>query len=320
MPPQHEHEVRFDGRVAIVTGAGRGIGRAHAHALAARGAKVIVNDLGGTLSGDGDDPAPAAAVAREIVAAGGDAVANSDDVATEAGASSIVASALERYDRVDVVVTNAGNLAVDQMPSVRMDQLNKHLDIHVVGTFNVTRAAWGHMAQQGYGRVVMTTSVGLFGGAFLISYSTAKGGVVSLGRSLAIAGVEHGIKVNLLAPVADTRMVNDAELRARSNIPPLEEGAEPDPNRSPEQVAPMMLVLAHERCPVNGEILEAGLGRFARVFIGETAGIVAPDLGPEGVLARWSEIVDESGYKTHASTKDAITFRERLITSATEAA
>ena len=316
MTSQHEHELRFDGIVAIVTGAGRGIGRAHAHALAARGAKVVVNDLGGTLSGGGSDPGPAAAVADEIVAAGGEAVASSADVTTKSGADSIVAAALEHYGAVHVVVNNAGNLAVDEMPSLGLDQLVKHLDIHVLGSFNVTRAAWAKMSEQGYGRVIMTASVGFFGGPFLISYSTAKGGVVSLGRSLAIAGVEHGIKVNLLAPCADTRLVTDPELRSRSNLPPLDGSAEANPQRRPEQVAPMMLVLAHESCPVNGEILEAGIGRFARIFLAETRGVVDSNLGPEGILERWAEIVDETGYTVHASTRDAVTFREELILAA----
>lgn len=312
----HREALRFDDRVAIVTGAGRGIGRAHALALAARGAKLVVNDLGSALSGTGRDADPASAVVAEIVAAGGEAVANLADVATEVGAQSIVSAALEHYGRVDVVVNNAGNLALDAMPSLGTDQLARHLDIHVVGSFNVTKAAWPSMVEQGYGRVVMTASSGLLGGSSLIAYSTAKGGVMSLGRSLALAGVEHGIRVNLLVPVAETRMVNDPGVRAASNLPSLEEGAETAAGRGPEQVSPMMLVLAHESCPVNGELLEAGLGRWARIFVGETQGIVAPDLGPEGILDRWAEIVDEAGYQVHASTRAGIEFREAAIAAA----
>lgn len=316
MPPQPENELRFDGRVAVVTGAGRGIGRAHAHALAARGARVVVNDLGGTLAGGGNDPGPAETVAREIADAGGDAVASTADVTSEDGAKSIVQTALTTFGGVDVIVANAGNLAMDEMPSLGVEQLARHLNVHIIGSFNVTRAAWPHMAAKGYGRVVLTTSAGLFGGPFLISYSTAKGGVMSLGRSLALAGSESGIKVNLLAPVADTRMVTDPELRARSNIPPLAEDAPANPRRSPEQVSPMMVVLAHESCPVNGEILSAGLGRFSRIVTGETRGVIDADLSAEGILERWPEIVDETGYVSHIATKDAITFREQLIEEA----
>ena len=311
-------ELRFDDRVAIVTGAGRGIGRSHAHALAERGAKVVVNDLGNSLFGEGDDPGPAAAVVDEIVAAGGEAIANTGDVSSEEGAASIAAAALDAWGRIDVVVNNAGNLAPDDMPSLETDALARHLDIHVIGSYNVTRAAWPHMAERGYGRVVMTSSIGLFGGPYLIAYSTAKGGVLSLGRSLAVAGVELGIKVNLLAPVAETRMVTDPLLRARSNLPPLGDRSAPSPGRGPERVSPMMVVLAHESCPVNGELFEAGLGRFARVFIGETHGIVEPGLSAEGVLAQWDQIMDETDYRVHAHTKEALTFREGLIAAAAE--
>jgi NAD(P)-dependent dehydrogenase (short-subunit alcohol dehydrogenase family) len=311
-------ELRFDDRVAIVTGAGRGIGRSHAHALAERGAKVVVNDLGNSLFGSGNDPHTAAAVAEEIVAAGGEAIANTGDVASEDGAASIVADAIEHFGRIDVVVNNAGNLAPDDMPSLETEVLARHLDIHVIGSYNVTRAAWPHMVERSYGRVVMTSSIGLFGGPYLIAYSTAKGGVLSLGRSLAVSGVEHGIKVNLLAPVAETRMVTDPELRARSNLPPLGDRAAPSPGRGPERVSPMMVVLAHESCPVNGELLAAGLGRFARIFVGETHGIVEPGLSAEGVLERWDEIVDETGYNVHADTKTALTFREELIAAVAE--
>ena len=311
MPRQ---ELRFDDRVAIVTGAGRGIGRAHALALAERGAKVVVNDLGNSLSGIGADDGPAHAVAAEIVAAGGEAVPNAGDVATETGARSIVATALERFGRIDVLVNNAGNLEPDEMPALERSGLERHLDIHVVGHFNVTRAAWPTMVEQGYGRVVMTASVGLLGGPSLIAYSTAKGGVLSLGRSLAPVAAEHGIKVNLLAPAAETRMVTDTAMRARANLPPL--GAGSPPGRGPELVVPMLLVLAHESCPVNGELFEAGLGRFSRLFVAETRGVVGPDLTAEDLLDRWDEIVDEAGYRVHTTTKDALDFREAILARA----
>ena len=306
-------ELRFDDRVAIVTGAGRGIGRAHALALAGRGAKVVVNDLGGALAGDGDDPGPAAAVAREISALGGEAVADTSDVADPAGAAAIVDAALERWGRVDVVVNNAGNIAVDAMPSLTVEALSRHLDVHVVGAYNVTRAAWPAMLEAGYGRVVMTASIGLFGGASLIAYSTAKGGVMSLGRSLAVAAEDTGIRVNLLLPAATTRMVTDPGFRQKANLPPLEVAEAPDPRRGPEQITPMLLVLAHESCPVNGEMLEAGFGRFARAYLAETRGIVVPDIAPEQLLERWDEVVDDAQRATPLSTREAIAYREAVL-------
>ena len=309
-------ELRFDERVALVTGAGRGLGRAYALALAERGAKVVVNDLGGSLAGAGADPGRAQAVADEIVAGGGEAVANGDSVTEEAGAEAMVALALERFGRLDVVVNNAGNMDPEGLPELRVADLARHLDIHVLGSFNVTRAAWPQLTERGYGRIVVTTSIGLFGAPFMISYSTAKGGAFSLGRSLALAGAEHGILVNMIAPVAETRMVTDPELRAKCNLPPLDPQAEPDPARGPDAVTPMLLLLAHESCPANGETVIAGLGRFARIFVAETRGVIDPELSAEDLLALWPEIVDESGYVVETATADSVAFREELIARA----
>ncbi len=164
----------------------------------------------------------------------------------------------------------------------------------------------------------MTTSIGLFGGPFIAAYSTAKAAAWAYGRSLAPAAVEHGIKVNLLAPAAETRMVTDPELRAKVGLPPLPEGHTPDPGRGPQTVVPMLLALAHESCPVNGETLGAGLGRFARIFAAETPGLYAPGIGPEELLARWAEVVDESGYQVEGSTADSVAFREALLTAQAE--
>lgn len=312
-------ELRFDGRVALVTGAGRGLGRAYAMALAERGAKVVVNDLGTDLAGTGADPGRGRAVAEEIVAAGGEAVANGDSVTEAAGAEAMVELALERYGALDIVVNNAGNMDPRGLPELSVDEVSRHLDIHVLGTFNVTRAAWPTLTGRGYGRVVVTTSIGLFGAPFMISYSTAKGGLFSLGRSLALAGADLGIRVNLLAPVAETRMVTDPELRAKCNLPPLAPDADPDPARGADAVTPMLLLLAHQACPGNGETMIAGLGRFARIFVAETRGILAPDLGPEDLLDLWPEIADESGYVVQRATADSVAFREELIARARDA-
>jgi NAD(P)-dependent dehydrogenase (short-subunit alcohol dehydrogenase family) len=309
-------ELRFDERVAIVTGAGRGLGREYALALAARGARVVVNDLGASLDGGGSDPGPAAAVAQEIVDAGGEAIANSASVTEPEGAASIASDALQRFGRIDIVINNAGNMDPGGLPELPPEMVQRHFEIHALGAFNVTRAAWPTLTERGYGRVVLTASIGLYGGSFLISYSTAKGASVSLGRSLADAGAGRGIAVNMIAPAAETRMVTDPDYRAKCALPPLDPDAPIDPLRGPERVVPMVLVLAHESCPVNGEVMWAGLGRFARVFIGETPGIIDPDLTAEGVLERWDEIVDERGYAVHPTTAAAVAAREAMIAAA----
>lgn len=306
-------QLRFDDRVAVVTGAGRGLGRAYSVALAERGARVVVNDLGCELDGDGADPSPAAEVVEEIRAAGGEAVASHADVGDEAGAGSIVAAAIESFGRLDVVVNNAGNMGPEPFERLRSESLRAHLDVHAVGALNVTVAAWPHLLDAGYGRIVTTTSIGLFGGPYIAAYAAAKGAAFSLGRSIALAGEPHGIIANLVAPVAETRMVTDPELRARVNLPPLPDGAEPSPGRGPEPVVPMLLVLAHESCPSNGETYVAGLGRFARIFAAETRGVIAPGIAPERLLERWDKVVEEAGYEAEASTADAVAFRERLV-------
>lgn len=302
----------FEGRVVVITGAGRGIGRAYALELAGRGAQVVVNDVGSSLAGSGTDGDPATAVVEEIRAAGGNAIASAADVGDPDAAASIVDAAVAAFGRVDVVLANAGILAPDGVPELTVDALERHLRVHVVGSYNVVRAAWPRLVAQGYGRVVLTSSVGFFGGPRLLAYSTAKGGVVSLARSLALAGAEHGIAVNVVAPAADTRMIGDPELRAYSNIPPQAEGAA----RGPERAVPMVALLAHERCPVNGEMLVTGLGRYSRIVLAETPGIVAPELDAEGLLARWPEVVDPAGLRIHGSTQDAIAYREDAITGA----
>lgn len=290
-------ELRFDGRVAIVTGAGRGIGRAYAHLLASLGADVVVNDLGSSTRGSGRDAGPATQVADDIVGRGGSAIADTHDVASVDGAQALVDAAIERFGHLDVVVNNAGIIRWAGMPDVDADNLSRHLAVHVHGSFNTTRAAWPHLVGRGYGRIVMTTSAGLFGLPANTSYATAKGAVVGLTRSLSLAGAPHGIRVNLIAPAAWTRMAG-----------PVDDDAEPADGSmaaqmAPELVAPMAAFLAHEACPVTGEIYAAGAGRFSRVFLATTPGYVhrgpaAPTV--DDVAAHFAAINDEAGYQVPA--------------------
>ncbi len=286
-------EHSFEGRVAVVTGAGRGIGRAHALLLAGRGANVVVNDLGGSMEGTGADAAPASAVAAEIVAAGGTAIADEHDVATPAGAQALVDAATGAYGRVDILINNAGIIRWARFPEVDAETLERHLAVHLEGSFNTSRAAWPHMVDRGYGRIVMTTSTGILGLLGNLSYATAKAGVIGLTRSLKTEGAAHGIRVNAIAPVAFTRMAGRAPDVMEREAPPA---------MAPDLVAPMAAYLAHESCPVSGEIFAAGAGRFTRIFIAETEGYVHRGSVPtiEDVAGHWAAINDETGYTVPA--------------------
>jgi NAD(P)-dependent dehydrogenase (short-subunit alcohol dehydrogenase family) len=282
----------FEGRVAVVTGAGRGIGRAHAVLLADRGASVVVNDLGGSMEGDGADAGVASSVADEITARGGSAIADRSDVSTATGAQALVDAAVARFGRIDILVNNAGIVRYAGPADADADNLDRHLAVHVAGSFNTSRSAWPYMVEQSYGRIVMTTSTGMFGLPNNLSYATAKAGVVGLTRSLTTAGAAHGIKVNLIAPAAFTRMAGQPSAKADAHD--QSESAE----MSPDLVAPMVAYLAHEDCPVSGEIYAAGAGRFARIFIASTKGYVHPTADPsiEDVAQNWPTINDETGY------------------------
>ncbi len=293
-------EFSFEGRVAVITGAGRGIGRSYATLLADRGAAVVVNDLGGSMAGTGADAGVASEVAAAIVAAGGSALADGNDVSDPDGAGSLIDAAVGQFGRIDILINNAGIIRWAGPPDADPDNLASHLAVHVAGSFNTTRAAWPHMTEQGYGRIVMTTSSGVFGLPQNLSYATAKGAVIGLTRSLATAGPAHGIKANLIAPGAFTRMAG----RAAAGTDPTGDGG--SPQMSPDLVAPMVAFLAHEDCPVNGEIYAAGFGRFARVFIASTPGYVHPTPDPtmEDIAEHWATINDEQGYYVPADLMD----------------
>jgi NAD(P)-dependent dehydrogenase (short-subunit alcohol dehydrogenase family) len=265
------------------------LGRAYALLLAARGAAVVVNDLGGSVDGTGTSTEPAAAVVEEITAAGGRAMASGHDVSSAEDAAALVTGAVESYGRVDVVINNAGIMRWAGFPNVAAEDLAAHFAVHVAGSFNVTQAAWPYMTTAGYGRVVMTTSAGMLGLWNNTSYATAKAGVVGLVRSLAVAGRRHGIHVNGVAPAAATRMGGDS---AAGGL-------------EPSQVAPMVAYLSHETCPATGDLFAAGGGRFARLFVASTPGWVGPaSATAEDVAVHWSAITDETGYWIPADLLD----------------
>lgn len=271
-------ELSFDGRVAIVTGAGNGIGRLHALELARRGAQVVVNDLGGAMDGTGSSGTPAEAVVAEIEAAGGEAVANLDSVATPEGGENIVRAALDRFGRVDIVVNNAGILRDAAFKNTTPDLLDPVIAVHLKGAFNVTRPAWLHMLDQGYGRIVNTSSgSGLFGNFGQANYGAAKMGLIGLTRVQAIEGGRKGIHVNAIAPIAKTRMTEEIMGEAGAAY-------------APELITPVVVYLAHESCDRNGNFYSVGGGKVSRVFIGSTAGIEDPKLSPESVAAAIDEI------------------------------
>jgi NAD(P)-dependent dehydrogenase (short-subunit alcohol dehydrogenase family) len=271
-------ELRFEGRVAIITGAGGGLGRAHALTLAHRGASVLVNDLGGALDGSGSSASAAQRVVEEIIAFGGVAAPNHDSVATAEGGEAIVQSALDAFGRVDVLINNAGILrdkAFHKMDATMIDQV---LDVHLKGALYVSQPAFRLMREQGYGRIVNTSSAsGLFGNFGQANYGAAKAGLAGLTRVLALEGFEHGIKVNAIAPIALTRMT---------------EGILGDlaPKVSPESVSPLVAYLANEECAVNGNIYSVAGGRIARIFVAETVGVVLSQNTPEAVAAQISLI------------------------------
>ena len=254
-------DLRFDGRVAVVTGAGRGLGRAYARYLAARGAKVVVNDIGGELTGAGADAGPAAEVVGEITAAGGQAVACTDSVATPTGGQAIIDTALDTYGRVDVLIHNAGNVRRAPLRDMTSADFDAVLDVHLRGAFHVVRPAFAQMCDDGYGRIVLTSSIGgLYGNHGVANYAAAKAGILGLSNVAAIEGAGHGVQSNVIVPAAVTRMAEGIDTSA---YPPM--GA--------DLVAPAVGWLAHETCSVTGEILAALAGRVARAAIVESPGV-----------------------------------------------
>lgn len=281
-------EISFSGRVALVTGAGRGIGRAHAHQLAERGASVVVNDLGGRVDGVGADPEVARSVAEEIVGAGGVAIADGSDVSHAAGAHDAVRAAIREFGRLDVIVNNAGIIAWVALDEVDSDTFDRHCAVHVAGTLNVALAAWPYLAECGHGRIVNTTSSAIFGMSELVPYAAAKAGVLGLTRALARAGDPLGIGVNAIAPLAHSRM------SARLEKTLAAEGVARD--LAPDYVAAVVAFLAHASCSTTGEVYMAGGGAVARIFLGMTRGYGNRELSAEDVAANWGSINDVGAF------------------------
>ncbi len=297
-------ELRFDGEVALVTGAGHGLGRAHALLLAERGAAVVVNDLGSpTMGGQDHDGGPAQAVVDEIRRSGGTAVANSESVATRAGAESMVAMAIEEFGRIDIVVNNAGIIRNRTFLNIGPDEFEPVLDVHVKGAFFVTRPAYEHMKEQGHGRIVNTSSgSGLFGSFGQSAYAAAKAAIVGFTKTLAIEGRRYGIAVNAIAPGALTRMTGDVLGDGSPAAQAFGLSGEDLARRiGPAQVSPVVAYLAHRSCRLSGETLSASGGRVGLAFVGVTAGIHAEVLTPEAVAAGIDRIMVRDDYLVPSS-------------------
>jgi NAD(P)-dependent dehydrogenase (short-subunit alcohol dehydrogenase family) len=294
-------QLRFDGRVAIVTGGGRGLGRSYAKLLAARGASVVVNDNGAALDGSGGSEEPAKSVTEEILAAGGIAVADTRSVASPEGGEAIVAHALEAFGRVDIVINNAGILRDKAFHNMTPEMWDAVHATHLRGAFNVTRPAYVKMRAQGHGRVVMTSSPsGTYGNFGQANYSAAKMGLVGFARTISVEGAKFDIKANVISPNAATRMTEGLT-------------GELGPHMQPEKVAPVVAYLCHESCQLAGEILTAGAGRIARVFVGESAGVFNPNATIEDVAAYVAGLAQDTRFTTPRGVPDASALLAKAI-------
>lgn len=286
--------IRFDDQVVIVTGAGGGLGREHALLLAARGAKVVVNDLGGSVHGAGAGNAPADQVVAEIITAGGEAVANYDSVATPEGGKAIIASAIQAFGRLDALVHNAGILRDKSILKLEPEDIENVLDVHLKGAFWLCQPAFAVMKEQAYGRIVLTSSAsGLFGNFGQSNYGAAKTGLIGLMRVLSIEGARYGIQVNCVSPAARTRMTEEL-------LGPLAE------HLSPAHVAPLVAYLCSRDCDFTSEIITAGGGRFARVFLGLAPGWYggAEPVEPEAVAEHIDSIFNPTGFTVPKTSLD----------------
>ena len=288
-------DLRFDDKVVIITGAGNGLGKSHALEFAKRGAKVVVNDLGGSAFGDGADAAPAQVVVDEIKAAGGEAVANFDSV--EDG-DKIVQTAMDSFGRIDVVVNNAGILRDKSFHKMTDDDWDLIYRVHIKGSYKVAHAAWPHMREQQYGRIINTASAaGIYGNFGQANYSMAKLGLHGLTQTLAIEGKKRNIFVNSIAPIAASRLTETV-------MPP-----DILKNLKPEYVSPLVSYLCHESCTETGGLFEVGCGWFAKLRWERTNGLGLPvdSISAESISEGWDTVVDFSENTTHpAGTQEAM--------------
>lgn len=273
----------FDGRVAVVTGGGRGVGREYALLLAARGARVVVDDLGASTHGEGSDAGPAEQVVDEINRSGGEAVAVTASVATPEGGAAVVAAATDAFGRVDIVVNNAGILRDKSFAKLTPEMLDAVLDTHLRGTVHTTQAAWPRFVQQGFGRVInVTSAAGLFGNFGQANYAAAKMGIVGLTKVLALEGARHGITANVIAPGAYTRMTQElvtGEMQAAL---------------APALVAPIVGWLAHPDCTASGEIFNCAGGRFSRAVVAVNRGFYSATPTIESIRDNFEQVLDTS--------------------------
>ncbi len=291
-------DVRFDDKVVLITGAGGGLGRAHALLFAAHGAKVVVNDLGGSLQGEEASQTPAQKVVEEIEAAGGKAVANYDSVSEIEGAEAMVKTALDAFGRLDIVVNNAGILRDKSFAKMEHADFDAVLAVHLRGAFNVTKAAWPLLREQNYGRVIMTASAaGLYGNFGQANYASAKMGLVGLGQTLAQEGAKYGIHTNIIAPIARSRMTE-------TMLPP-----EVLEHLEPTLVSPLVAWLCAEACSSNGQVYEVGAGLVTRLRWARTGPFtVDPKEGltPEQIRDNWETIESMEGHQVCETIQDSL--------------
>jgi NAD(P)-dependent dehydrogenase (short-subunit alcohol dehydrogenase family) len=303
--------VDLKGRVAVVTGAGRGIGRAHALHLAGLGASVVVNDLGVAINGGPEDGSPAHDVVAEIEAAGGAALASTDSVASAEGGAAVVAAAVDGFGHIDLLVHNAGIVGAAPVATQAWDEVEAVLAVHLLGSYHIVRPAWPLMAEQGYGRIVLTTSGAIFGHPMVHAYAAAKAGVVGLTRSLAMEAAMGGldIKVNSVAPIGATRMARDEQKARWGDL------------MDPDAVSAAVAYLCSEGCAVTGETFHAGGGHIGRIALGITRGWAKgePGVTADEVGQHIDEAMDLSGLFVPPNTNSMTDFIFSVATGRTDA-
>ena len=305
------NDLRFDEQVAVITGAGGGLGKQYALLLASRGARVVVNDFGGSVTGVGYNTAAASAVAEEIRQLGGEAVTDANSVTTPEGGQAIIDTALGTWGRVDVLINNAGIVGDAPFEDMIADRLEPLIDVHLKGAFYVTRPAWKVMREQRYGRILNTCSAaGILGAEGMSNYGAAKTGLIGFTRVLAAEGAERNIKVNAIAPIAYTRMLAHSVEGAGQQDDASAQAVLDDlmgqylQKLDPALVAPVVAFLTHRDCPVSGEIYTVGAGHVARFFIGRTKGFYSPALSVEDVRDHFDEIRDAAEYTVPGGPTD----------------